>query len=569
VATAPQLIRGNSCGHDFDFHLVSWLDCLNAWRHGIVYPHWAPSANFGAGEPRFVFYPPLTWILGAALGIVLPWQFVPIALTFLLLAATGLATRALARHALAEGPAALAGCAALFSGYALFCAYERSAFGEMTGGFWIPLLLLLILRDRNPGGSAIRRALDGSAAPLALVIAGAWLSNAPVGVMACYLLAATAVAVAVLHQSWAPLVRAAVSSLLCLGLAAIYVLPAAWEQRWVNISQATSDPGEMIENSWLFARHADPSLELHDIELHRVSLLAATMLAVAMVGLLIAWRRGVLREKSRWWIPLAFVPVAILFLQLPISLPVWNLLPKLRFLQFPWRWLVALEAPMAILFAVAVWPGNSAHRWPRRIVIAGCACLFLAASVFATRTFFQVCDDDDTVAGMVSVYRTGAGFEGVNEYSPAGADDSLLASGLPPACLTAGIDVPLGTPGGQIGIVPLWTADNGSCEAVVSTATGGPEHLRFNATLPRPGYLVLRLRSYPAWRVLFNGQPAANLPQRADGLIAVPVPQGPVDLTVDWTTTPDVLAGRWLSGLALILVTCLCLLERKLARRGL
>jgi hypothetical protein len=87
--------------------------------------------------------------------------------------------------------------------------------------------------------------------------------------------------------------------------------------------------------------------------------------------------------------------------------------------------------------------------------------------------------------------------------------------------------------------------------------------------LPRPGYLVLRLRSYPAWRVLFNGQPAANLPQRADGLIAVPVPQGPVDLTVDWTTTPDVLAGRWLSGLALILVTCLCLLERKLARRGL
>ena len=26
VAIAPQLIRGNSCGHDFDFHLVSWLD---------------------------------------------------------------------------------------------------------------------------------------------------------------------------------------------------------------------------------------------------------------------------------------------------------------------------------------------------------------------------------------------------------------------------------------------------------------------------------------------------------------------------------------------------------------
>ena len=68
IATGPQLFRGNSCGHDFDFHLVSWFDCLSNWRNGILYPQWAPSPNFGAGEPRFVFYPPLTWMLGAALG---------------------------------------------------------------------------------------------------------------------------------------------------------------------------------------------------------------------------------------------------------------------------------------------------------------------------------------------------------------------------------------------------------------------------------------------------------------------------------------------------------------------
>jgi hypothetical protein len=34
VAVVPQLIRGNSCGHDFDVHLVSWLDCLN----GTTFP---------------------------------------------------------------------------------------------------------------------------------------------------------------------------------------------------------------------------------------------------------------------------------------------------------------------------------------------------------------------------------------------------------------------------------------------------------------------------------------------------------------------------------------------------
>ncbi len=38
VAVTPQLLRGPSCGHDFDFHLVNWLDCLNSWKHGIVLP---------------------------------------------------------------------------------------------------------------------------------------------------------------------------------------------------------------------------------------------------------------------------------------------------------------------------------------------------------------------------------------------------------------------------------------------------------------------------------------------------------------------------------------------------
>ena len=106
VAVVPQLVRGNSCGHDFDFHLVSWFDCLHSWRHGILYPHWTPSASYGAGEPRFAFYPPLTWMLGAALGAILPWALVPIALTFLCLAGTGLATRALAREALQQDSAA-------------------------------------------------------------------------------------------------------------------------------------------------------------------------------------------------------------------------------------------------------------------------------------------------------------------------------------------------------------------------------------------------------------------------------------------------------------------------------
>jgi hypothetical protein len=563
VAVAPQLFHGNSCGHDFDFHLISWLDAVNSWRHGIPYPHWAQSANFGAGEPRFLFYPPLTWMLGAALSLVLPWKLVPIALTYLLLAATGLATRALARQALTDGAATLAGCAALLSGYALFTAYERTAFGELSGGLWIPLLLLFLLRERTPSASLARRALAGSSAPLALVVAGCWLSNIPLGVMACYLLAAAALAAALLARSWAPVLRAALAATLGIGLASFFLLPAVFEQRWIDIRQTTDDPGERIENAWLFARHADPALSSHDTVLLKVSILAASMIAVALVSLLVCWLRGKLAGGRRWWLPLALIPLAVLFLQLPISLPLWNLLPKLRFLQFPWRWLVVLEAPMAIFFAAALWP---ARLWRRGAVAALCAVFFLAATAFAARDFFQNCDDEDSVSGMMSVYRSGAGFVGADEYAPPGSDNTLLAFGLPDACLVSDAATALGvTPEDQDAddATLVWKADQGSCEATPRWRLDLPEHKRLTTTVGHAGFLILRVRSYPAWRVAVNGQLAGGLPRRDDGLIVVRVPQGPVDLTLDWSTTPDVLAGRCLSALAALLLIVLWRYERR------
>ncbi len=400
--------------------------------------------------------------------------------------------------------------------------------------------------------------------------------------MACYLLAAVALAASLLSKSWAPALRAAVAAALGIGLAAIYLVPAVWQQRWIDVRQVTGDPGEMIENSWLFARHANASLELHDEELWKVSIIAAVMIALAVAGILVCWLRGrreaedispeILSKARRFWIPLALIPVAIFLLQLPISLPVWNLLPKLRLLQFPWRWLVVLEAPMAVIVATAVWPRRRlGRRWPQFAVASVCAAVFVGITAVSGLVFFQVCDDEDAVQPMLNVYRTGAGFQGTDEYAPPGADNSMVAAGLPFACLVSDPSIVLGTiPAGEAadGGQPAWNAAQGSCEAAIPETVGDrPEHFRIATVTPHAGFLILRLRSYPAWRVMLNGHPAAAavLP-REDGLMVFPLQQGPVELTADWTTTSDAVAGRWLSGLALVLVTSLCLLERRQAR---
>ena len=570
VAIVPQLIRGNSCGHDFNVHLVSWLDCLNAWKHGLFYPHWTPSPNYGAGEPRFVFYPPLTWMLGAALGAIFPWTFAPIAFTFLCLAGTGLATRTLALQVLDDARATLAGCTAIFSGFALFTAYERAAFPEFTGGVWLPLLLLLALRDRRPSASLLHRALDGSTVPLALVLTAAWLSNAPLGVIASYLLVGVSVIAAATRKSWAPVLRAALTTGLGLGLISLYLLPAALERQWVDIKQATDDPSYNFENSWLFARHTNPVLALHDVVLRQASFIAVGMIAVTVICLGIVLRRGVVTGKSttasrRWWIPLGTIPFVVLFLLFPISRPIWHLLPEFPYLQYPWRWLEALEAPMGIFFAAAIWP----HSRSSRIAVSiACAAAFLAATTYAGTLFFQGCGDSDTVASTLSTFHAGAGFEGMYEYEPPTADLTMIPTGMPAACLIADSATVLGIPvPGDPDANPVWSSEQPGCIAAFPELDPAslPEHLRFHSVMGRPGYLVLRLLSYPAWRVYVNGALIKDLPDRTDGLMAVPVPSGPVDLAVDWTLTADVAAGRLLSAIAAILFVVLWWLELRIA----
>ena len=598
IAAAPIWIHGPVGGDDFEFHLISWLDAQRSWLHGIPYPHWAPNPNFGAGEPRFIFYPPLSWMLGAALGLMLPWTLVPVAMTFLMLAGTGLATRALARQALAEGPATLAGCTALFSGYALFSAYNRTAFGELAGGIWIPLLLLFALRDRNPSAALWRRALDRSALPLALMVAGAWLSDAPVGVMGSYLLAAVALVTAVLARSWFPVVRATVAAALGIALTGIYLIPAAWEQRWVDIQQATGakgDPGLRIENNWLFPRHSDAALHLRDLSLRAISWIGISMIAVALIGVLALWWRGkspsaakasveyaglmrglkppppsvssfsAPRFAYRFWIPLAIIPAAVLFLLLPVSLPIWNLFPKLRFLQFPWRWLLVVEAPMSIFFAAAVWPWNARKRWLRPAVVGICAALFLSVTVYAAQHFFRDPPEDDDFANLLKEYNSGSGFAGSDEYAPPGAENSLVAIGLPDACLTDNFDDEQGvqpTPQDP----PVWLPQQHSCISTATATLRGPEHMQVDTVAVRAGCMLLRLRSYPAWRIRVNGLVVSGLQARDDGLIAVPVLQGPVRIDVDWTATPDAIAGRCVSALAVLGLIALGLVEGRSSR---
>ena len=104
LAITPFFWRGSPSGHDFEFHMFSWMDVLSQWKQGIVYPRWAALAHWGYGEARFLFYPPASWVLGAGLGAILPWRTVPGVYCWIALLLSGLSMYRLGREWLSARP---------------------------------------------------------------------------------------------------------------------------------------------------------------------------------------------------------------------------------------------------------------------------------------------------------------------------------------------------------------------------------------------------------------------------------------------------------------------------------
>lgn len=534
IAVLPLAWRGTSCGHDFDFHLQSWLEVVHHWREGVLYPHWDASANYGAGEPRFVFYPPASWLVGALLGALLPWSWTPVAFTLIAFISCGLSFFTMAREYMADDAAAVAACIYLLNPYLLFVAYERSAYGELLSAILLPLLVLYGLREKP------------AMLPLSLVIAALWLTNAPSAVMGCYLLALVVLVTGLKDRSYGLIGRAAGASALGLGLASFYIVPAAYEQRWVEIARAIA-PGMRVEDSFLFEHTGEA---FHDQVLHTASWIAVVMLTASVIAALAA-RRSKLRA------PFITVLIAIGILLLPFSDVIWRYVPELKFLQFPWRWLLVLGVVMAALIGLALRGSFHEATTRRHILIRAVSMLALAAlmSSMAAFIFWQACDDEDNIAAQRTTFR-GEGFEGTDEYTPATADNGDIQQDLPQIRVLASADADQAD--SSVAENPEWAGEpRDVVHAITNISRWKTEDKEIEIQTQIPAWAVFRLMDYPAWQVKVNGMPITTRPHRDDGLLTVPLQAGRSVITIRYMATRDVEIGRALSLLALCIAVAL------------
>jgi hypothetical protein len=362
----PFIFFGTPSGHDVEFHLYSWLDVLSQWKHGILYPRWAALAHFGYGEPRFLFYPPASWTLGSLISVVFPWSMASPVYIWAVLVLAGLSMFLLARRWLGEHDAIFAATLYAVNPYHLVIVYWRSAFAELLASSLLPMLVLLVWK-----------AVEGErrvTMPLGLVLAAAWLTNAPAAVMIHYSLTLLIVFLAWSRKSPKLLLTAGIAVTLGACLAAFYLLPAIYEQRWVEIANAVS-AGSRPADNFLFVRTTDAD---HDAFNRIVSWIAVLEVVIILLAVALGklWRQ----DRRELWKALSLWAVACSVLMLPVSLLAWNLLPKLQFMQFPWRWLLCLSMVFTVFVTIGL------RSWWHRVAVCTISVLMIVLGWRYTQT---------------------------------------------------------------------------------------------------------------------------------------------------------------------------------------
>lgn len=537
--------------HDGLFHFFRVMALGDAVAEGCGFPRWLPQFAFGYGQPVFAFYGAAAYYqalsamlvgLDAEAALKLSW--------YLGFAVSGAGAYGLARRRIGPAGAALAGAAYVLFPYRLANVYVRGAFAEHWGLALLPLVLLA-------GERAVSRGDRRAWATLVLLWAALIFTHHLSAFLAAPLLIAYLAA-----AGWGSRRRllATLSAIPAGGLlTAFYWLPMLTEVRLVGLGQTFSTDawarflaplGDTVSKSLVYRYYPQQGVA-HEYPLGLVS---AVLLLAGLAILLVRRPResGARRLLAVWVAVLA----ACWGLQWTASAPVWETVPLLGFLQFPWRLMGPFALASSMILGEAL--DSIARRWPRRFVVATAAIAtvaLMAASALwalprasvavAAESWVQDMWDHDAAIGQVGATWTA-------EYVPVWVTvdrsampwDAVDSDRPPVAALPAG--------------------------AELSVTAAGSRSLRVQADLPESTRLTWHSFYYPGQQVTVGGEPVDTEPYTDLGLASAEIAAGSHE--VRWRVGETMWAwlGRVGTGLAIaLLAVALCGGRRRLVVGGL
>lgn len=536
-------------GGDSPFNLFRLHQLYTALQDGVFPVRWMPDAVFGLGYPFFNFYAALPYYFAAAfkaMGFSYVLSLKLVVLFGFMVASGGMYgwMKAITKH---EHTALLAAAAYTFAPYHLVNIYVRGdSLSEFWAMAWYPVILWAMhAAAQNP----TRRHIAGVALAYgALVVThniSALIFSPFVVLYGCLLV----------FQSGTRLKTLLVvggSGVLGLALAAWFWIPAITEQDTVQLEDQTT--GYFFYGNHFLEENLIQGEFAHDYNAvgtaanpFSMGLTQAVLIGGGLLALLIH-----LLKKRQWWQD-GFLLVGLLlttFMMTPSSQRVWELLPLLPLVQFPWRFLAiqALFGGAVIGFLVNF---SSLYGVSRAgLFISGILGVILAAAALGRlKTDFMPITDQDVTVERLYWYESFTGNLGTTiraEYLPVSATPRPTTS-----------DYLLQRPP----------------HAKFLSGTGAGQQTRHSASRQTwdidvtsdHAQITLPLLYWPGWKVMDSGEEISVSAVEGLGTIQVDLPQGRHTLELKFTRTPRRLLAELVSLAALITVAVVSAPKRPIA----
>ncbi len=385
---------------DAELHIFRLAELSRMVREGELYPRWAANFYYGYGYPIFNYYAPLTYYLGLGVELMPRLDAVDaVKAVFVLgLVTAGIGMYGFVRDYWGRRAGLVAAAAYVFAPYIQFVdPHARGDLAEAVsfGVFALALWSLSRLHERP----SPLRWLWAAGLAAAVILTHNLMAIVFFGLLlgwAVWVLinaktpssqdaknenqsSAKSAKSAAHHPKTSPVWLFAALGL-GVGLAAIFWLPVALEQSAVNLSSLIGDGSHFdFRNhflSWgeLLAppHRLDWGATEPDFSLN-LGLAQVILGGIGLVALLLG------QAKNRWQVGyFALMLAFVLFLMLPASTAVWENLPFLPYMQFPWRFLGAAAALLAVLAGVAIeWLDRRAPRPVKDYLAPGIVAVIL------------------------------------------------------------------------------------------------------------------------------------------------------------------------------------------------